>query len=86
MKRLLLPILMVLALAVSAAENKEEGVPSKVDSADVWKETKESIDAVTVKVRQERNELVGKAQKECAPSQDQRVFVPRVVSVVVQCA
>jgi Skp family chaperone for outer membrane proteins len=66
MKRLLLSILMGSALAVSAAEKKEESAPPKVDPADVRKETREAVDAVTAKVRQERDEFVGKAQKEIA--------------------
>lgn len=64
MKRLLLPVLLGLAFAVSAAEKKEEGVPPKTGSADVRKETGEAIDAMAVKARQERDEFVAKAQKE----------------------
>ncbi len=66
MKRLLLPVLLGLAFTVSAAEKREEGVPPKTGSADVRKETGEAIDAMTAKARQERDEFVGKAQKEMA--------------------
>jgi Skp family chaperone for outer membrane proteins len=66
MKRLLLPVLLGLALSASAAEKKAEGAPPKPGSADVRKETGEAVDAVTAKVRQERDEFVVKAQKEMA--------------------
>jgi len=66
MKRMLLPVLLGLAVTVSAAEKKEESVPPRTDSADVRKETGEAIDAMTAKARQERDEFVGKAQKEMA--------------------
>ncbi|BAN35892.1 hypothetical protein SCD_n02081 [Sulfuricella denitrificans skB26] len=66
MKRILLPMLLGLALTVSAAENREEGAPPRTDSADVRKETGEAIDAMTAKARQERDEFVVKAQKEMA--------------------
>jgi Skp family chaperone for outer membrane proteins len=66
MKNLLLPVLLGLALNVSAAEKREEGVPPKTGSADVRKEAGEAIDAATAKARQERDEFVGKAQKELA--------------------
>ncbi len=66
MKRLLLPVLLGLAFTVSAAEKKAEGAPPKTGSADVRKETGEAVDAMTAKARQERDEFVGKAQKEMA--------------------
>ena len=66
MKRLLLPVLLGLAFTVSAAEKREEGAPTKTGSADVRKETGEAVDAMTDKARQERDEFVGKAQKEMA--------------------
>jgi capsule polysaccharide export protein KpsE/RkpR len=65
MKRLLLPMLLGLALTVSAAEKMEEGAPGKAP-ADIWKETGEAVDAVAAKARQERDEFVDKAQKEMA--------------------
>lgn len=64
MKRLLLPVLLGLALNVSAAEKKEGGVSPKTGSTDVRKEAGEAVDAATAKARQERDEFVGKAQKE----------------------
>lgn len=66
MKRLLLPVLLGLALTVSAAEKREEAIPPKTGSADVRKEAGETIDAATAKARQERDEFVAKAQKEMA--------------------
>ena len=66
MKRLLLPVLLGLALTVSAAEKREEGAPTKTGSTDVRKETGEAVDAMTAKARQERDEFVAKAQKEMA--------------------
>ena len=66
MKRLLLPMLLGLALTVSAAEKMEEGAPSGKAPADVRKETGEAVDAVAAKARQERDEFVDKAQKEMA--------------------
>ena len=66
MKRLLLPVLLGLALTVSAAEKTEEGVPPRTGSTDVRKEAGEAIDAAAAKARQERDEFVGKAQKEMA--------------------
>jgi Skp family chaperone for outer membrane proteins len=66
MKRLLLPVLLGLAFTVSAAEKKAEGAPPKSGSADVRKETGEAVDAMAAKARQERDEFVGKAQKEMA--------------------
>ena len=66
MNHLLLPVLLGLALTVSAAEKMEESVPPRADSADVRKEAGEVIDAATAKARQERDEFVGKAQKEMA--------------------
>lgn len=66
MKSLLLPVLLGLALSVSAAEKREEGTPPRTGSADVRKETGEAVDAMTAKARQERDEFVGKAQKELA--------------------
>lgn len=64
MKRLLLPMLLGLALTVSAAEKMEDGAPSGKAHADVRKETGEAVDAVAAKARQERDEFVAKAQKE----------------------
>lgn len=66
MKRLLLPVMLGLVFTVSAAEKREEGAPPRTGSADVRKETGEAIDAMTAKARQERDEFVGKAQKEMA--------------------
>lgn len=66
MKRLLLPVFLGLAFAVSAAEKREQGVPPKTGSADVRKETGEAIDAMAAKARQERDEFADKAQKEMA--------------------
>lgn len=66
MNHLLLPVLLGLALTVTAAEKTEESVPRRTDSADVRKEAGEFIDAATAKARQERDEFVGKAQKEMA--------------------
>ncbi|GAO37730.1 hypothetical protein SCT_3166 [Sulfuricella sp. T08] len=65
MKSLLLPVLLGLALSVPAAEKKED-VPPKAGSADVRKEAGEAVDATKAKARQERDEFVGKAQKELA--------------------
>lgn len=66
MKGLLLPVLLGLALNVSAAEKREEGAPPGTGSTDVRKEAGEAIDAATTKARQERDEFVDKAQKEMA--------------------
>lgn len=66
MKSMLLPVLLGLALTVSAAEKREEGVSPRTDTTDVRKETGEAIDAATAKARQERDEFVAKAQNEMA--------------------
>lgn len=66
MKRLLLPVLLGVALTASAAEKTEEGAPPRPGSADLRKEAGEAIGAAAAKAGQERDEFVGKAQKEMA--------------------
>lgn len=65
MNRLLLAFLLGSLLAVSACSKKEEDrPPSKVSTEDVKKETKEAIGTAMDYAKQERDEFVGKAQKE----------------------
>lgn len=66
MKRLNLALILALAITASAAEKTENAVQPNTGSTDVRKETGEAVDAVAAKARQERDEFVGKAQKEMA--------------------
>lgn len=64
MKRLVIPVVLGLALAMSACGKKEEGTAPQTSAGEVQKEVKEAVSAVADKARQERDEFVSKTQKE----------------------